>query len=205
MESGTPRAKTRTPRTGRRPGVSSSRAAILEAARKLFLERGFQGATMRAIAAEAGVDASLVVHFFGNKLALFNEAVGWPWDPEVALSQLLSEGRRNVGRNLATLFVTTWEREGSRSPILTLLAAAVVEPEAAAILREWTRDKILAPLLKRLGSDQPELRANLVGSQLLGLGMARYVLEFEPIASAKPADVVDWVAPNLQRHLTAKL
>jgi AcrR family transcriptional regulator len=196
---------TRTPRTGRRPGTSSTRADILEAARKLFAERGYQGATMRAIAAEAGVDAALVVHFFGNKANLLSEAVQWPFDPEVEMPKLLVDGKRNVGRHLVRLVVRNWDEEGRRNPILTLLRAATVEPQAAAMLGEFLRTRLFAPLMERLGSDQPELRTTLAASQIVGLGLARHVLRAEPLASAKPADVVDWYAPTLQRYLTGKL
>src|SRR5690348_18065988 len=92
--------QTKTPRTGRRPGTSSSRDDILRAARKLFGERGYEGATMRAIAAEAGVDAALVVHFFGNKANLLGEAIDWPFDPDVEMPRLLVDGRGEVGRHL---------------------------------------------------------------------------------------------------------
>src|SRR3954465_3827824 len=105
----TARAKTKTPRTGRRPGASSTQAEILRAARKLFLERGYQGATMRGIATEARVDASLIVHFFGNKLNLFSEAVEWPFDPEKEMPKLFANGRRNVGRNLVALVLRIWD------------------------------------------------------------------------------------------------
>jgi hypothetical protein len=73
------------------------------------------------------------------------------------------------------------------------------------LLGEFMRRRLYAPLMERLGVDRADLRAELVVSQLLGLGMARYVLRFEPLASAKPDDVVDWIAPNLQRYLTRKL
>lgn len=197
--------RTLTPRTGRRPGASSTRNDIVEAAGKLFLERGYQGATMRAIANEAGVDASLIVHFFGNKLSLFAEAVQWPFDPEVEMPRLFADGRRNVGRNLVALALRIWDEEGTRSPALTLLGAAVNDPDAAEMLGEFVRHPLFAPLLERLGSDRPELRANLVASQIVGLGLARYVIRLEPLASATPAQVIDWVAPNLQRYLTGKL
>ncbi|MGA9373005.1 MAG: TetR family transcriptional regulator [Solirubrobacterales bacterium] len=197
--------KTKTPRTGRRPGTSSTQEQILEAARKLFLERGYQDATMRAIAKEAGVDASLIVHFFGNKLTLFAEAVQWPFDPEVEMPKLLADGRGKLGRNLVSLLLRIWEEQGSRSPVLTLLGAAVSDPEAAEMMGEFVRHPLYAPLLERLGSDQPELRANLLASQLVGLGLARYVLKFEPLASAKPSQVADWIGPNIQRYLTGKL
>jgi AcrR family transcriptional regulator len=200
-----PRAKTKTPRTGRRPGASSTQAEILEAARKLFLERGYQGATMRGIAKEAGVDASLIVHFFGSKLNLFSEAVEWPFDPEEEMPKLFADGRRNIGRNLVALVLHIWDEQGTRSPILTLLSAAVNDAEAAAMLTDFIRRPLFAPLFERLGSDQPELRAGLVSSQLVGLGLTRYILRLEPLASAKTPDVIEWLGPNVQRYLTGKL
>jgi AcrR family transcriptional regulator len=201
----TPHPKTKTPRTGRRPGTSSTQEQILEAASKLFLERGYQGATMRAIAKEAGVDASLIVHFFGNKLNLFAEAVEWPFDPEVEMPKLLADGRANVGRNVVALLIRIWDKYGTRNPVLTLTAAAVTEPEAAEMLGEFVRERLFSPLLDRLGADRPQERANLLASQLLGLGLVRHVLRYEPLASAKPSEVIDWVAPNVQRYLTGKL
>ena len=196
---------TKTPRTGRRPGASSSREDILEGARKLFAERGYQGATMRAIAAEAGVDASLVVHFFGNKAALLSEAIEWPFDPEVEMPRLLVDGKHHVGEHIVGLVVRTWDEEGGRNPILTLIRAATTEPKAAEMLAEFARNRLFAPLMERLGSDEPELRVGLAASQLVGMGLARHVLQVEPVASAKPADMVAWYGPTLQRYLTGKL
>jgi AcrR family transcriptional regulator len=196
---------TLTPRTGRRPGTSSSRAEILRAARKLFAERGYQGATMRAIAAEAGVDAALVVHFFGNKATLLGEATDWPFDPDVEMPKLLMDGRRHVGRHIVALVVATWDEEGTRHPILTLLRAATTEAKAAEMLRVFLQTRLFAPLMERLGGDRPELRTSLASSQLVGIGLARHVLRVEPISSAAPADVVDWYGPTLQRYLTGKL
>jgi AcrR family transcriptional regulator len=197
--------KTRTPRTGRRPGNSSSRDDILKAARKLFARRGYQGATMRAIAKEAGVDPSLIVHFFGSKVNLLTEAVDWPFDPEVQMPRLLEDGRRNVGRKLAQLAIRTWDEEGTRHPVFTLLRAGLTEPEAAEMLRNFMLQRLYAPLMERLGSDQPELRAALAVSQVIGVGMGRYVLKFDGLAEAKSEDVIDWLGPVLQRYLTGKL
>src|SRR5215218_3899580 len=198
-------SSTRTPRTGRRPGATSTRQAILEAARRLFAERGYQGATIRAIAAEAGVDAALVVHFFGNKATLLAQAVEWPFDPEIEMPKLLAEGKHHVGRRLVALVVRTWDEEGTRNPVLTLLRAATTEPQAAEMMGAFLRTRLFAPLMERLGSDRPDLRTTLAASQLVGMGLARHVLRVEPLASAKPADVVDWYGPTLQRYLTGKL
>jgi AcrR family transcriptional regulator len=198
-------ARTTAPRSGRRPGTSSTREEILKAAGRLFAERGYDGATIRAIAAEAGVDAALVIHFFANKAALLGEAVQWPFDPDIEVPKLLVDGRRYAGRHLVELFVRIWDREGTRNPVLTLLRAATTEPAAAEMMRGFLRDRLLAPLVRQLRADQPDLRANLVASQLVGLGIARYVLAFEPLASAQPADVVAWISPTVQRYLTGKL
>ncbi|HKH42408.1 MAG TPA: TetR family transcriptional regulator [Solirubrobacterales bacterium] len=197
--------KTKTPRTGRRPGNSSTREDILEAAGELFAQRGYQGATMRAIGAKAGVDASLVVHFFGNKVNLLTEAIDWPFDPEVEMPKLLADGKRNVGRRLAELAIRTWDEEGTRHPVFTLLRAGMTEPEAAEMLRNFMIQRLYAPLMERLGTDQPELRAGLAVSQIIGVGMGRYVLKFEGLATATSSEVIDWLAPVLQRYLTGKL
>ena len=198
-------SRTKTPRTGRRPGESSTKDQIRKAAEKLFLARGYEGATMRAIAKEAGVDASLIVHFFGNKAGLFAEAVDWPHDPEVEIPKLLKDGRGRVGHNLVGLLVRTWDSEGGRNPILTMIRAAMVEPEASEMLRDFLRERLYGPLFEALGSDRPDLRANLLATQMIGLGMIRYVQRFEPLASAKPADVIAWVGPSAQRYLTGKI
>ena len=144
------RPTTRTPRTGRRPGVSGSREAILEAARKLFADRGYVGTSLRAIATEAGVDAALIVHFFGTKAGLLTEAISWPFDPEVEMARIGAAGARPGRRGAARLVVRTWDREGDRDAILTLLRAAMVEPAAAELMRAFIEDELFPPLMRRL-------------------------------------------------------
>lgn len=196
------RATTRTPRTGRRPGESGSRDAILDAARRLFAEHGYVGTSLRAIAAAAGVDAALIVHFFGTKAGLLTAAVRWPFDPELQMERVSAGGRRRVGERLARLVVQTWDREGDRNAIMTLLRAATVEPAAADLMRDFIQHELFPPLLRRLDADRPELRAGLASSQLIGLGIARYVLRLEPLATMDEDEVVRWIAPTLQRYLT---
>jgi AcrR family transcriptional regulator len=196
---------TKTPRTGRRAGESTSREAILEAARRLFAERGFDGASLRAIGAEAGVDAALVVHFFGSKAKLLTASVRWPFDPDIEVERVLRVGRSHAGEALARLFVSTWDELGERNPIITLLRSATTEPEAAAITREFMSKRLMEPLLNGLGSDHPQLRADLVVSQLIGLGIGRYVLRLQLLADTPSDVVVACVAPTLQRYLTGKL
>jgi AcrR family transcriptional regulator len=197
---------TKTPRTGRRPGQESgTREAILAAAERLFLERGYENASMRAIGAAAGVDAALVTHFFGSKANLLAAAVRWPLDPDVEVPRLLAGGRDQVGRRVVRLFTRTWDDQQLRDPIITLLGAAATEPRAAELIDDVLRTRLMGPLLAALGSDRPDLRANLAASQLVGLGMARYILGFEPLASARSDRVVAWVAPTVQHYLVGEL
>ena len=109
MTTNEPERSTRTPRTGRRPGAAGTetREAIRMAARRLFAERGFEGASMRAIAAEAGVDAALITHFFGSKANLLSAAIDWPFDLDRELPRLLSAGSDQAGERLVALFVRT--------------------------------------------------------------------------------------------------
>jgi AcrR family transcriptional regulator len=201
-----PEGVTKTPRTGRRPGQESgTREAILAAAERLFLERGYDSASMRAIGAAAGVDAALVTHFFGSKANLLAAAVRWPFDPEVEVPRLLAGGADQVGRRVVKLFTRTWDDRQRRDPIITLLGAAATEPRAAELVDDVLRTRLFGPLLAALGSDRPELRGNLAASQLVGLGMTRYILGFEPLASARSDRVVAWVAPTVQRYLVGEL
>jgi AcrR family transcriptional regulator len=196
---------TRTPRTGRRPGDSGSRGAILSAARRLFALHGFNDTSMRAIAAEAGVDAALIVHFFGTKAQLLTAAVEWPFDPETAMAEVYAAGRAHVGEAFARLVVRTWDRVGERGLILALLRAATTEPEAAGLFRGFVQEQLFPPLLRRLKSSDPDVRGNLASSQVIGLGMARHVFQLEPLASMSEDAVVAWVGPTFQRYLTGRL
>ncbi|MGH2937268.1 MAG: TetR family transcriptional regulator [Solirubrobacterales bacterium] len=192
-------------RTGRRPGETASRQAILDVATRQFGDRGYDAATIRSIAADAGVDPALVMHFFGSKTELFMAAVHWPFDPAEEIPKLTREPVEEAGRRLVELVVSTWDAEDKRNPIVALLRAAMNQEAAARQLHDFLELEIHAPLMAALGSDRIELRANLVTSQLLGLGVVRYVLAFQPIADLEAAAVVDLVAPSVQASLTGEL
>jgi AcrR family transcriptional regulator len=199
------RSLTKTPRTGRRAGNTTSRDAILDAARHLFAEHGYDGASLRSIAAAAGVDAALVVHFFGSKAKLLTASVQWPFDPDIEIEHVLQAGRRHAGEALTRLFLSTWDELGSSNPIITLLQSAPTTPEAAALTREFLSKRLLEPLVDRLGSDQPQLRADLVASQLIGLGLTRYILRLQPLADTDAVTVTASIAPTIQRYLTGDI
>ena len=192
-------------RTGRRPGPSGTREAILAAARRAFAERGYQHATIRQVAELAGVDPALVHHYFGTKQGLFVAAVQLPVNPVERLSAVLADDPERVGERLVETFLAIWDHATDRSPLLTLVRSAVGDEDAAAMLREFITAEILGPIASRLGSPDAPLRATLVGSQLIGIAMARYIVKVEPLASAPAAQVAAAVGPTIQRYLTGDL
>jgi AcrR family transcriptional regulator len=192
-------------RTGRRPGVSGTREAILDAARRAFAERGYHHATIRQVAELAGVDPALVHHYFGTKQGLFIAAVQLPVNPVERLAELLADDPELVGERMAGVFLSVWDQAADQSPLLALVRSAVADEQAAAMLREFLTEEILAQIARRLGSPDATLRATLVGSQLVGLIMARYIIRVEPLASAPSAQVAAAVGPTLQRYLTGDI
>jgi AcrR family transcriptional regulator len=192
-------------RTGRRPGVSGTREAILDAARRAFAEQGYQQATIRGVAELAGVDPALVHHYFGTKQDLFVAAMDFPLNPIGQLMAVLAEEPDQVGRRIVEVFLSVWDHAADRSPLLALIRSAVGDERAAAMLREFITEEILGQLARRLGSPDAELRATLVGSQLIGLAMARYIVRIEPLASTPAPEIVAAVGPTLQRYLTGDI
>lgn len=192
-------------RTGRPPGSTRNREAILAAAARQFSELGYDRTSMRAIAAEAGVDQALIAHYFGSKQQLFIAAVEFPLDPAKVLPEVLAGNRASVGQRLARAQLTRLEDPGARRRLTGLVRAASSEPQAARMLREFLTREMIAPVAQALGSDEPELRASLVGSQIIGLMMTRYIVGLEPLASLPAERVADLIAPALQRYLTHPL
>jgi AcrR family transcriptional regulator len=191
-------------RSGRRPGPTTTREAIAEAARRQFAELGYDRATLRGIAGEAGVDAALVVRFHGSKDALFREVMALPPAVAEALAGLAEGPTESVGRRLAEVIVGMLEDPRSRSVVIGRIRAASSHPEAAALVRETvTRD--VGRLVAAVTDDEPETRAVLVGSQIVGLALARYVVRVEPLASLPAADVIDYIAPVFQHYLVGTL
>lgn len=169
---------------GRRRGESATRAAIEAAARKRFAEVGYPRTTMRAIAADAGVDPRLISHFFGSKQELFVAVVELPFDPEPTFEAVLAGGGDDVGARLAEFILGVLEDPHARSTITGFIRAAASEVEAAEQIRDMIATRMLTPLARRVGADQPELRAAMVASQVVGLTFARHVVGIPALAAA---------------------
>jgi AcrR family transcriptional regulator len=188
-------------RTGRRPGSAGTKDRILAAARTHFGRVGYDGATIRGIAAAAHVDPRLVLHYFDSKDGVFLAAMEFPFDPSAVLPALIEPGLNGLGVRLARFFLETWESPaGSR--LLGLIRSVVASEQAASLLRDFITKEVLARLAQALELDEPRLRVSLAASQLIGVAMLRYVIKLEPVTSAPATDLAAWIGPTLQRYLT---
>ncbi|MGW5648955.1 TetR/AcrR family transcriptional regulator [Saccharopolyspora sp. NPDC003752] len=204
MSSGIDQSGTEPKRRGRRRSGADTKAALLAAAREVFTEQGYDAATVRAIAGRAGVDPAMVNHWFGGKEGLFTAAVHIPINPAEVVPQLLVGDREQLAERLLRRFLTAWDNaEGGQFAALVRSVAA--NENAVGMLREFIQNVLFKRLVKTLGMDRAELRTALCGSQIVGLGMARYVIHLEPLASADHDTVVAAIAPNLQRYLTGDI
>jgi len=192
-------------RAGRPPGQGNTREAVLDAARRTFAARGYDASSLRMIAAEAGVDPGMVRHFFGSKAGLFQAAMELPVDVERVVPMLLADGLDGLGERLLRFFLSVFESTGDRNPFISLLRSAVSHEDSARLFREFLTDQILGRVAAAVQLPQAGLRASLVGSQMSGLMLARYVIRVEPLASADPETVIAAVAPTVQRYLTGDL
>ena len=174
------------------------------AARSLFARLGYERTTFRAIAAEAGVDPALVVHFYGSKENLFLDVTQLPPQVSDGIVRIAEGPRAGMGRRLAELVVAALENPATRPIVLGRIRSASSHPEAAALVRETvTRD--LARLTAAISDDQPDTRAVLIGAHIVGIAVTRYIVVVEPLASLSPERVVELLAPTFQRYLTGKL
>lgn len=192
-------------RTGRRPGPSTTRTEILEAARASFAELGYDRTTVRGVAARAGVDPALVHRFYGSKDDLLAAALTVALNPGERIPELMEGAASALGERVVRYFLSVWEESPSREVLIGMLRSAATNERAATQLREFFGREVLGRIAAQLGHEDAELRATLAGSQLLGLAMARYIIRFDPLASADPQTIVATIAPTLQRYLTEEL
>jgi AcrR family transcriptional regulator len=172
----------------------ATRATILSAARAQFAARGFERTTIRSIASEAGFDPALVMHYFGSKADLFAEVSRL----EVTFPDLSSVEPERMADVLVPLLVKVWDPDGS---FLPLLRAAATNRAAADALLEVFAEQV-APALAAVTPDRAAERAAMVGSQVLGIAMARYVVGVPALAGMDDAALTGWLRPVLARYLT---
>lgn len=188
-------------RRGRRPAGQDTRAAILDAARAEFSAKGYDASSLRAIARLAEVDPALVHHYFDGKAGLFVESMSFPANPAILVTAILTGPRTQVGERLARTFFDVWDSPQGRERLVALLRSAVSNDDAARMLREFLAREVFDKVAVSVGVSRPHLRAGTAAAQMIGLAMTRYVLGFEPVVSASVEELVELVAPTLQRYL----
>ncbi|MER7897015.1 TetR family transcriptional regulator [Streptomyces sp. NPDC096046] len=176
----------------------ATRSAILMAARERFATDGYERATIRAIAKDANIDPSMVMRYYRNKEGLFAAAVAIDLHlPDVSGA----DRRQDAGRTLVEHFLDMWE---NNEVLTALLRVGVTNQAGAERMQGILRDQLL-PVARQVCPDPEQVpaRAALMASQLLGLALTRYVLRMPPATGLARAEIVAWLAPTIQRYLTA--
>lgn len=181
-----------TPKTRR---GDATRAKILSAARERFAADGYERATIRAIATEAGIDPALVMRYYGSKAGLFASAVEF----DLCMPDLAAVEAESVGTVLVEHFFGRWEGDDN---LKALLRAAATTDAAAERMRSIFM-KQAAPVIAAVCPDPKSAatRAGLISAQLLGFALCRYVLKIPPVVAMRRADVVSWLGPTVHRYI----
>jgi AcrR family transcriptional regulator len=200
-----PAKSSKRPQKGRRPGTSGTRQAIRDAARARFAEDGYASATIRKIAADAGVDASLVMQFFGSKDELFAAAMSIPPEVPARINSAFDGPEHGVGERLTRAYLDSWEGAPQESePLLAILRGAISHEEAAAQLRDFLQARLAlgAASLDRDDTDDALLRVCLAASMLIGVIVGRRIVQVPALQEQDIDALIERVAPAVQLILT---
>ena len=177
----------------RRSSVET-KAVILAAARERFGRAGFQGATIRGIAADAGVDPAMVMRYYGNKDKLFAAAA----DFDLELPDFAATDRGELGRSLVRHFLQRWEGDDA---LVILLRSSATNAEAAQRMRQIFGTQLQPLVASFVPAGEAGARAGLIATQILGLALCRFVLQLPPVVEMTHDEVVEWLGPTIQRYL----
>ncbi|HEY3528851.1 MAG TPA: TetR family transcriptional regulator [Nocardioides sp.] len=187
---------------GRPRGTTTTRADILAAAHRRFLEDGYDRVTLRAVAADAGVDVALISYYFGSKKGLFGAAMALAANPPDLLAREMHGPLNSLPERLVLTVARAWDDAETGPSLRTFLEAVVRDPNVARGFREMMEQEMLPSIADRIGGDAAATRrAALVASQLAGLILTRYLLRVEPIASMPAPELARWMAPSLRSAL----
>ena len=202
---------------GRRPGNVDTKSEIVEAAKRVFAAKGYDGASLRAVAREAQVDPALVHHYFDGKASLFVAAMALPFDPRViplhelpatSSSTSTPDSAHGPGASPGTMvitgFLTMWDHaEGTGSSFASCVAGMAASTSVADAMREFVAERIWdrSPVNEGESAETTRQRRALVSSQLMGLAFIRYILRVPPISTTTPEEIARWAGPTLDRYM----
>ncbi|HEX3794925.1 MAG TPA: TetR family transcriptional regulator [Acidimicrobiales bacterium] len=188
---------------GRRPGNLDTRDDIIQAAKRVFAANGYEKASLRAVARDAGVDASLVHHYFDGKADLFVAAMSLPFDPRQVSANSNHATAGAPGARIVEGFLGMWDRaEGTGSSFAACAGAMASSPAVADAMREFVSERIWS-VHASAGDEDPltsQRRSSMIASQLMGLAFTRYILRVPPIATDTPAQIAQWAGPTVDRY-----
>lgn len=177
-----------------RRSAEETKARILAAAKERFATTGYQAATIRAIAADAGIDPSMVMRYFGNKDQLFAAAAEF----DLRFPDFTAMDRSAVGGALVSHFLDRWEGDEA---LVVLLRSSATNDEAAQRMRQIFVSQ-LHPVVESLApAGESRWRAGLIATQIMGLALCRFVLQLPPVVGMSRDEVVTWLGPTIQRYL----
>ncbi|SEH78225.1 regulatory protein, tetR family [Mycolicibacterium rutilum] len=171
----------------------ATRADILAAARRRFGADGFERTTLRAVAADVGIDPALVIRYFGSKQELFAAAAEFTLD----LPDLTEVAPDEVADALLPRFFAVWEDD---TTFVALLRAAMTSSSAADTMRQVFATQV-APALSKVAPDHPAQRAGLMGAFVIGLATTRYVLANPAVADLSHDELIAWARPVIRQLL----
>ncbi|KQP01804.1 TetR/AcrR family transcriptional regulator [Leifsonia sp. Leaf264] len=190
-------------RRGRRPGPGNTRQLVLDAARARFASDGFTATTIRAVAADAQVDASQVMQFFGSKDELFAAVMAVPASALERFDTAFDGPDEHLGERVVRAYLSAWEGSPEEShPLMAMLRGAVVNDNASAQLADFIQSRLLAGTHSTAddGSDAA-LRAGLASAMLVGLVTSRGIIGVPLLVDADTEKLVEVVAPAIQAVL----
>jgi AcrR family transcriptional regulator len=198
-------AAQREPRVGRRPGNQDTRGQIITAARRAFATKGFGGASMRAIAADAGVDAALIHHYFDSKQQLFLATVALPPELPRIVERVAAGSRNDLGERLVRTVLGVWDSELQPS-LVAAIRTTLTDPALTRSVGEFLALEVIGQVLRRddLPAEEASRRTGLVASQILGLLIGRYILRMPVLANRDAEDLVAEIGPTVQRYVDGR-
>jgi AcrR family transcriptional regulator len=176
-----------TPRPGSRAEQRRrTEARILDAATQVFFGVGYERATIRAVASAAGVDAGLVMHYFGSKQELFRQVIDTASVPEV--SGAPGQAAEQILASLADRLAN----EPTAS--LTLLRSMLTNPEAASAA-SLAAARYETQIAEAIPADDASLRAAIISAITVGVMVSRHLIKSDELATADPAQVISLLRP----------
>ena len=194
----------RAPR-GPRADRGETLAQIRRAARASFAAHGWEGTSLRAIAREVGVDPALVHYYFSSKEELLDAVTTPPEEWLESIRATSAAPLRERGEAIVRNVIWTWQQPEIREVLESTILTAAHESRTREKLRGFVTMSLLPAVAERIEGEERMLRASLIGSQVLGLVMLRYVWRIEPLASLPDDALVALVAPTIQRYLSGRL